>query len=707
MGSDELIRWRDALIVDRDDALIGAAKRWLGPVKTPFNKHELVSQVESFLRRPATGDAIVALLDRTDRLLIALALYSGTCPHGGLPPAELAKLAADEPAFEASALERIRNLKERLVLYSYRGPRGRDHVAVAPPLADRLAAVVSPSEALSTARASDEPDAPDPFASFCAILSACVHSKPAFKGKKEPSKRATEILDAAAPGLSADKERLGALLGALETSGVFGLSDDKRPIAYPRRFVELCDEAGSAAPLALAAGCSSMRNTTNHAAAMTDRKLAPGMLRAVLESLPRGLAFNPADLRRLTAMAVRRYLEPLADAGVTGAQESLDLGFIASVAAVSDALVRLGFVVLGDDGLVRATGAIDSTIHLPRTPADGTAATTTGAGHSVVVEESHEIRILPEASPETRAFVSAISRLDRTGLVWSATLDKPAAKAAYASGFTASEIASRLEAISGLPLPQSVRFSLDAWEAEVRSARLRVGVVVALDGHLSGVLEHSPKAEGLVLERLAEGVYLLAARDATEAERLLKSAGIDVDMRPEPEDDGLETRPLWDEALSAFQTRVSAPPLAFLPASDTLVAEEAPLVRKLLAALEEAGAMPDERTELETRIKARLVLDPAELVSPEPVEDETVVTAMDYPGKVRLLERALKDGVAVELTYLDEKGTKALAIGVPRDIRRMATGTVVALSSGAAEQVVVAIAAIESARRARTTTHGA
>ena len=62
MGDVELSRWRDALIVDRDDSLIDAAKRWLGPVKTPFNKHELISNIESFLRRRENSDAIVGLL---------------------------------------------------------------------------------------------------------------------------------------------------------------------------------------------------------------------------------------------------------------------------------------------------------------------------------------------------------------------------------------------------------------------------------------------------------------------------------------------------------------------------------------------------------------------------------------------------------------------------------------------------------------------
>jgi hypothetical protein len=411
--------------------------------------------------------------------------------------------------------------------------------------------------------------------------------------------------------------------------------------------------------------------------------LAPGILRAALEAMPRGLAFSPADLRRLTAMAMGRYLEPLADAGEPGAQELLEQGFIASVAAVAEALGTLGFVALGGDGLVRATSAIDSALR---------PVASSGAAGAVIVEESHEIRIMPEADLPTRAFISAIARLERTGLVWSAILDKASAKAAYAYGFGSEEIAARLEAVSGMSLPQSVRFSLGAWEAEVRSARLRVGVVVALDGHLSGVLEHSPKAEGLVQERLA-------ARDAAEAERMLKSAGIDVDMRPSPEDDGSSFQPLWDEAKSALVKPIGAPPLAFRPISDTIVSKEAPLVEKLLSTLEGLVVSLDERADLEARIRAKLVLDESELIRAEPTEQDIVAGAMDYPGKVRLLERAMKDGATVRIEYLDDDGTLVKIAGVPRDVRREASGTVVALSSGGAEQTVVAIGAIEIVRR--------
>ncbi len=694
MGTLELNLWRDALIVDRDDALIRAAKLWLGPLKTPFNKHELVSQIEAFLKRDETTNSIVSLLDRTDRLVLALTLYSGTTIETGLPPTELARLVADESAFEASALERIRNLKERLILYSYKGLHGRDYVAVAPPLCDRLAFEIPPSYALSTAKASEKPEALSPFDMFCAILSACVHAKPSFKGKHDLSKRATEILDAAAPGLSGDKLRLQAMLAGLQTAGTFGVGADSRPCAYPLRFVKLCESSGLGSPLTLCAACSASGGAWGDYA-----HLAPGTLKAVLEALPKNLAFCPADLRRICAMAMRRHMEPLAVAGQRGAQELLDQGFIGLVAAISETLVGLGFVILDDDGLVRTTSAIASALQTPGSKS-------TEGSAPIVVEESHEIRILPEASPPTRAFIAAIARLERTGLIWTATLDKAAAKAAYAFGFSAAEIGSRLEAESGKPLPQSVLFSLDAWEKEVLSARLRVGVIVALDGPLSGVLEHSPKAEGIVQERLAEGIYLLRAKDVTEAERMLKTAGIDVDMRAEPEDSILDFSPIWDDARAAFEETNPDIALAFKPIGDTLIAGRPALVDSLLLALDDILVSPEEKAQLEDKIHARLILDASELEKPESTVDDKVVGALDYPGKLRILERALKDGVDIALAYVDGTANKTTVVGIPRNIRRMASGMAVTLSTADDKQVVVAIADIVEAGRPRDTTNG-
>ncbi len=687
MGPDKLGRWRDALIIDRDNTLIETARRWIGEVKTPFNKHELVARLESFLRRQSTTDAMIGLLDRLDRRVVALALYSGPTAQAGITFNDLVELASDDSSNQSATGLRIRNLRERLVLYAYKGDRGVEYIHVVPPLVPRLLAELAPSDALSSVNPAEGPPADDPLAMFCALVSASAHARPAFKGRREPSKRLITLLEGAAPVLAADRDRLAVFMDALTVCGVLGEGSDGHPSVDPRRFVRSCGQAGEAAVFVLAAGTIAGKTI--------DRHLAAGLLRTVIESLPRLVAFTNADARRIVSMAARRYLEREAVAGDQAAVAALDRGVAGISAAVSEALSALGILVTGADGLIRVAG-------------EPFAARTASRQKSVIVEESHEIRILPEADTAARAFVSVVARLDRTGLVWSATLDKNAAKTAYAYGFTAEEIIARLEELSGMPLPQSVRFSLDAWEAEASSARVRFGVVVVLDGHLSGVLEHSPKAAGIVTEKLADGVYLLAAADGADAERLLRSVGIEVDLRSAPpHPDEIALGELWNEPASYMEALPPMETLAFLPLAATLESGDAPLVSRLLSALGGMQLSPADKSDLEDRIRARLILDEDQLVKPAPVIDGTVAGALDYPGKLRLIEQAMKDGVAVELAYTDDAGAQARISGIPRDIRRTPAGTVVQLSTEGGDSLVVAVSAIERAKRLRSILFGA
>lgn len=690
MGPDELSRWRDGLIVDREDTLIGAAKRWLGPVKTPFNKHELIAKLESFLRKPSTADAIVGLMDRVDRRLVALVLYSGLRPGDGLPASHLVALAADERSGEGATARRVRSLRDRLILYEYHDEHGVDMLAIAPPLLAKIGASLEPSDALATMQPSMEgpvTEAVDPFAQFCAVVSACSHAKPAFKGRREPSKKVLEILASASPELAVDRDRFNAIIGVLEAAGVFRPGDEGRPIVDPGRFVELCESAQSAAPLAIAASAL-VSDTVGPA-------LAPGLVRSALEALPRAAAVSPVDVRRIVAIALMRHI--LAHGAPADVALAYSAGLHELLEKLMSLLESLGALVAGSDGLVRSTGAIDFML-----------AKRQQVARSVVVEESHELKILPEAGPSTRAFIASIARLERTGLVWSAVLDKSAAKAAYAYGFRAAELRRRLEELSGAPLPQSVAFSLDAWESEARSARVRVGVVVALDGHLSGVLEHSPKAAGIVLERLAEGVYMLAAHSAAEAEHMLRGAGIDVDIRPSAPrlDDEAATGTLWSAASLALSADSQVQALAFLPQQTTLVAGDPPLVTRLLERLEELNLAQDAKADLADRIKSRLVLDEEQLQRPSADGDGLVIGAMDYPGKLRLIERAMKEGSTVDIAYTDEHGAQTNAVGVPREVRRAPAGTMITLYVGGGTPVVIPASTIGKVRLLRNSIFG-
>ena len=89
----------------------------------------------------------------------------------------------------------------------------------------------------------------------------------------------------------------------------------------------------------------------------------------------------------------------------------------------------------------------------------------------------------------------------------------------------------------------------------------------------------------------------------------------------------------------------------------------------------------EEKAKLEAGVRARLVLSEDEFESPRADEEPRSAGAMDYPGKVRLLEKALKEGSRVELAYTDDTGERLSTAGIPRDIRRTPSGALVTLST--------------------------
>ena len=86
--------WSDALLTSGSEALIGAVRNYLGPVKTPYDKRELVRRLEAFLRREETRASLLGLLDGLDARILARASRSGPSPS----PSSRSSSSASSPS---------------------------------------------------------------------------------------------------------------------------------------------------------------------------------------------------------------------------------------------------------------------------------------------------------------------------------------------------------------------------------------------------------------------------------------------------------------------------------------------------------------------------------------------------------------------------------------------------------------------------------
>jgi hypothetical protein len=338
-------------------------------------------------------------------------------------------------------------------------------------------------------------------------------------------------------------------------------------------------------------------------------------LETVWASIPEGMAVSREGLRRLALLAGQLQ-------GAVGAAQ-------ADYAA--DALLRFGLLRETGDGIVRARL---SRRLLPREP---------GAAKvpALVVEASHAVQVLPEADVATRVFAGTVARIESRGEVWSCILDRRSVRKALDAGEGSADIVHTIEELSGRPLPQSLAFSLLGWEKEYLSVRLYSGLVLAADGPARTLAENAPALKGLRGECVAEGVWLLKTENPTEIRAALEKAGLhaprvrrfqeDMSVRRSfPGTPGHGAAPGWAAAL-----RDASPARERHP-------QEA--LDRLRSSLDGLGLPEERRLELAERVARRLVLTEDQLALADTAGFSLEAGALDYMGKVRVVERVLRSG---------------------------------------------------------------
>ncbi|MGO8692118.1 MAG: helicase-associated domain-containing protein [Rectinemataceae bacterium] len=703
--------WVDALLTSGSEALLGAVRNYIGPVRTPYDKRELARRLEAFLRRAETQESLIALLDDFDARLIGAALLLGPAPEH-----ELKELFAGElPLFDLGV--RVANLYDRLILFRYQ-QGGARLVAVNPLLAGRLAgAVLDPAVLFSPSRgapvpggegAASEGGAPgegvcdaETIVGFFAFL---FHASGALRKSGGLTKRAAERAASLFPALAAARrESLAALAEAFAASGALGFDgEDRRPERGV--FSALVERWGANLPFYMAAalafegeGRASVQERVSAGTEVDDLDersrisragTAAALVAEALRDPPGGSNFV------FSRSGLERWL------GIASHRSGLSLG----AARLVDAMAALGIVTAAGGGLA-----------LSLRPGRPAAASLPGR---LVAEGAHALHLLPEASLEERLFVGCVARPISYGTVWSFEVERDSARRAFAAGLDAKSIAARLGSMSGAPLPQSLAFSLSAWEEEYRSLRLYRGVVLVADERLRAAVEHSTALGALVAEVLAPGVYFLTAASYEAAAATLSRVGLEASPRiaasvsggygqllPKP------SIPAASEKIDGLRARLSRLRVAERPPAAAAFDPTRRLgeLREILGrALKEGKRSADEGKEFAERIERRIILTERQIAEAEARPERLEAGGLDYLGKVRVIERALRSsGDRLELLYRLPGAEPQRAVLRPVKLDRNEKGLVLEaedLATGSPARIP--LGTVSTVRRVRATLFG-
>lgn len=629
----------DFLLSLEDQDFFAVMRNYLGPLQTPFNKHDLIRRLQSFLSREETAQRIAGYLDQRDRELIAAVRYFGEPTERDL----LFFFSASEGYLDLH--NRLLNLQDRLILLA---DRERHTLRLNPILLTSLEHAVDAGN-LVPVKPLDETPPEESWLqpSLTAALFAFLREFPELlKGNGTFRKRAQEAAQEKFPILFEERDDEG------NAAGEVGI-----PSEMPYRFSFLLRALKNLKLLRLDTGVAipSERGFNRLASLKNEKRLQWSVVLGALRNRWDGESFQNA----LAAMEeLLRQLDPELsyDAGRLGRY----FGMILAGHAVSRdegpgvvaALTAAGVLREGEPGyLALAPGEA--------LPAGGIVSYGNGGsrdregGSDILLSPNFEVTLPAEAPVADHAALAKVARVLRYDRFCRYEITRHAFLGGCRNREEGEKRVETLRELVGV-LPQNVATTISAWVAEFGAFRLLQGVVLQVSGDQATLVEHAPAIQPYIREKLAEGIYLMAG-DEGDWRRALGEIGFEQ-LPPVERDRGEEAADGFPfEAIPGGTERLHFAPGAgsTVHNSDTRPGdgsgaskanEMEEVTEELGRRIERLKTGEEVKQELQRRLELKLLLYPEQLENQAAQRAAAEARGLDYLGKLRIIESALSNG---------------------------------------------------------------
>lgn len=597
-----------------DSVFFELMRNYLGDLKTPFNKHDLLRSLENMLNRPLVRENLFKLIDDEDRkILTAIELLSPVSID------ELSSFFGKNYSF-IELHNRVVNLQERLLTeVDYRDHKQHSSLKLSlntlfrDELKERVLDTSllfpnSPGTDIKTEHRWFNTGLITAFLSF--VSDNPLISRLDGNARKKIVEKFEESFDAAikqsrlsAEDLIISLYRSIKTLGFLrEDSGYLRLN-----ITAVREFAQMQSEKQSlllsAAAVFHAPGSGALKDTE---ALQGELAAAAELNSSFFSMLESGHEYKKNVLEGIMFSCRKIY-------GRTNQLPSMK----ASSAVKS--LTAFGFIShCGSRYCMSAPDSIqkDAVIR---------------------VEPNFEISAPPGITMEAELTAALCSKLLRYDLVSTYILEKTSFSIFRNSELTSEELIADLEKYSGRPLPQNLSFTISTWEKEYRSMDLNYGIVLTVSKERLPLIEHSPNLKEFFLSVPAPGVFILDPDRENEWRRAFINAGFEMlpEVRRHRQTQTVELLPASSISRFKQSTGFKAYKTAHENNAQSIIEEQLKnLVNRKMA--------PAQKQNLEARIQKKLILDKSQLTVSSRPEEKGEAGALDHRGKLRLVERALE-----------------------------------------------------------------
>lgn len=631
-----IMEWQESVTAFNDDYFFEIVRIYLGPIKTPFNKQNVVKDLALFLRREDNIRAILSLLDEDDcKILSAMTLLTKATAR------QLRMFFNNEGALKnikntSDFYERLANLEDRLIIYHTK-TETETVLKINPILQDSLIPVVKSRGIFMDADVCDVTDSrmfltPE---YICSVISYVNMNRDLFR--QDGTFKKKNITDIEQIFGEDSLERTSLLIKSFKGLGLLKEEEKEVVFDWPRltKFASLnffdccillcCGAVGHFMRSTLYSFARLLKSTWFCVQGRYFKKETLIQAASLINSKMSSHGMEPS---RFSSMMSRVFN---ANAASTAGYDEL----------LVDAAIRFGlFSRYGDaeDG----TGVYCSDSRFLNYEK-------TEDLKNISVDAMNRVTVMPGLSMEQLLPLIQFLQVVKVDTAAVFELTRQSVSSAFDNGCTESRIFTVLEQHSMFPVPQSLRMNVQDWAQSYSSGSFYEGYVLKVDKKDEALVEENPRVRCHIYEKLAPGIYLLSFESREEAVNVIKSSGLDFVGRlkntsvPEREQTDMFQSVSVDYSYEGIFSSARS-------CGEGLPSEKSNHNELLKQKLFAMDISKDQMDCLLGRIENNLIVNEEQL-RPQSVRFErTEASAMDHTGKIQILESAIENSNLVRLT---------------------------------------------------------
>lgn len=295
----------------------------------------------------------------------------------------------------------------------------------------------------------------------------------------------------------------------------------------------------------------------------------------------------------------------------------------------------------------------------------------------VTMDAALTATLLPELSLAQILPLLQFLRVSRFDTAMTLEITKDSCLQGFDQGLTPTSIQEILSRYIHHKLPQSLSVSLEDWYHSYNVATLYKGYILHLK-EKKDISQHPVLAKHIVLQ-LAEGIYLMNFTNDQEAQGILSKGGFD--------NAGSIKKAPQHKQLSGFSTNLReltgtnflhSPELENFNWQHQQELQQSH-IQQLEADLAQQELPLHQKEGLQFRINRKILLIPEQLQGSSVKMEQYEASGMDFVGKVHVTDQAIHQNNLLKLTYLRQDKEIQVVIGRPVELQKIQGDSMVVL----------------------------